>query len=190
MSDKQQQQQSHGSSGLLPQEAPVVIAEKHKLFFSFQSPGGGGRVSPMARMGWQKSQRAYVPLHCIYPEGGPLPCTLLLVQRKYPVMMHELLPSGVPITRSQQAYQTAQNQFEIQAANVRPLNTLTFQIVQYCTCTVWGVESVVTHHSSQLFCVSGPEKRKEYIFQVRLLISQVLYWGAQPVGLTGLHKAG
>lgn len=155
-----------------------------------QSPGGDGRVSPKARLGWQKSQHAYVPLHCIYPERGTIPCTLLLVQRKYPVMMHEVLPSGVPITRSQQAYQTAQNQFEIQAANVSPLDTLTFQIVQYCTCTVWGVESVVTHHSSQLFCVSGPEKRKEYIFQVRLLISQVLYWGAQPVGLTGLHKAG
>ncbi|KAL0024592.1 hypothetical protein WJX77_001215 [Trebouxia sp. C0004] len=78
---------------------------------------GVHRVSPMARMGWQKSQRAYVPLHCVHPEGGTLPCTLLVVQRKYPVMMHEKLPSGVPITRSQQAYRTAQNQFEIQAAN-------------------------------------------------------------------------
>ncbi|KAL0034552.1 hypothetical protein WJX79_008066 [Trebouxia sp. C0005] len=78
---------------------------------------GVHRASPMARMGWQKSQRTYVPLHCLYSEGGTLPCTLLVVQRKYPVMMHELLPSGVPITRSQQAYQTAQNQFEIQAAN-------------------------------------------------------------------------
>ena len=116
-----------------------------------QSHGGDGRVSPTARMGWQKSQRAYVPLHCVYPEGGTLPCTLLLVQRKYPVMMHELLPSGVPITRSQQAYQTAQNQFEVQAANVSPLGTRTPHYVPYSNCTVWGVEPVVTDHTSWLF---------------------------------------
>jgi hypothetical protein len=96
----------------------------------------------MARMGWQDSQRAYVPLHCVYPEGGNVPCTLLVVQRKYPVMMHEQLPSGVPITRSQQAYQTAQNQFEVQAANVSPLGTLTSQLLYYTDCTV---EPVVTH---------------------------------------------
>ncbi len=72
----------------------------------------------MARLGWQKSQHAYVPLHCIHQEGGPVPCTLLVVQRKYPIMMYERLPSGIPIARSQQAYRAAQNQYERQAANV------------------------------------------------------------------------
>lgn len=71
-------------------------------------------------MGWHKSQRTFVPVHCLQPEGGPVPCTLLVVQRKYPLMMWERLPSGVPITRSQQAYRAAQNQYETQAANVRP----------------------------------------------------------------------
>ena len=109
-------------------------------------------------MGWQDSQRAYVPLHCVYPEGGNVPCTLLVVQRKYPVMMHEQLPSGVPITRSQQAYQTAQNQFEVQAANVSPLGTLTSQLLYYTDCTV---EPVVTHQTSRLCCISGPYRNAQ-----------------------------
>ncbi len=110
-------------------------------------------------MGWQKSQRAYVPLHCVHPEGGPLPCTLLLVQRKYPVMMHEVLPSGVPITRSQQAYQTAQNQFEIQAANVSPL----LQLLHYITVQsgVWSQSRLIAHPSS--FVLVGLRKVKAHL---------------------------
>ena len=75
-------------------------------------------MSPRAKLGWQKSQRSYVPLHCIQSEGGSVPCTLLLVQRKYPVMVWERLPSGVTVIVSQHTYESAQNQYENQAAKV------------------------------------------------------------------------
>ena len=72
----------------------------------------------MAKMGWQKAQRSYVPLNCIQPEGGSIASTLLVVQRKYPVMVWERLPSGVPVTVSLPTYEAAQTQYEHQAAKV------------------------------------------------------------------------
>ena len=78
------------------------------------------RVSPMATLGWQKAQRSYVPLHCIQPEGGSIASTLLVVQRKYPVMVWERLPSGVTVTVSLPTYEAAQSQYENQAAKVTP----------------------------------------------------------------------
>lgn len=76
------------------------------------------RVSQLAKLGWQKAQHVYVPLHCVHPDGGAVPCTLLVVQRKFPIMVYEKLPSGCPIARSQPTYQAAQNHYEMQAAKV------------------------------------------------------------------------
>ena len=78
----------------------------------------GRRVSQLAKLGWQKAQHVYVPLHCVHPDGGTVPCTLLVVQRKFPMMVYEKLPSGCPIARSQPTYQAAQNHYEMQAAKV------------------------------------------------------------------------
>ena len=72
----------------------------------------------MAKLGWQKPQRSYVPLHCIQSEGGCVACTLLLVLRKYPVMVWERLPSGITVTVSKHTYENAQDRYENQAAKV------------------------------------------------------------------------
>lgn len=72
----------------------------------------------MAKLGWQKTQSVLVPLQCIQADGGAVPRTLLLVQRKYPTMVRERLPSGVVITRTPEGYRAAQSRYETFAANV------------------------------------------------------------------------
>ena len=71
-----------------------------------------------AKLGWQKAQSVLVPLQCIQTDGGAIPRTLLVVQRKYPTMVRERLPSGVVIIRTPEAYRAAQSRFETVAANV------------------------------------------------------------------------
>ena len=94
------------------------------------------RVSQLAKLGWQKAQHVYVPLHCVHPDGGGVPCTLLVVQRMFPMMVYEKLPSGCPIARSQPTYQAAQNHYEMQAAKVSISKDPLLQartLLAYCT---------------------------------------------------------
>ena len=76
------------------------------------------RVSQLAKLGWQKAQSVLLPLHCVRPDGGLIPCTLIVVQRKYPMMVRERLPSGVVIIRTPEAVRAAQSDFDAQAAIV------------------------------------------------------------------------
>ena len=76
------------------------------------------RVGQSTKLGWQQAHSVLLPLHCIQAQGGPIACTLLLVQRKYPTLVRARLPSGVIITQTPKAYTAAQSHFEAQAANV------------------------------------------------------------------------
>lgn len=88
------------------------------LTWSLEQDGELCRLSCSARLGWQSSNSCYTPLHCVYPDGGAIPYTQLVVQRKYPAMIWEKLPSGVTRTHTPKAYQAAQSHYDIQAAKV------------------------------------------------------------------------
>ncbi|KAK9829033.1 hypothetical protein WJX72_003535 [[Myrmecia] bisecta] len=79
---------------------------------------GTHRVAAATRLGWQAWRGVYVPLPIVHREGGLMPRTLVLVQRVFPLLYCEQLPSGVPVLRSQRAQQAAERRYEQDASKM------------------------------------------------------------------------
>lgn len=70
------------------------------------------------KLGLQRSPSSTVPLHQVHAEGGLLPQTVLLVQRKHPTLMWQRLPDGRVLLQSLTAHAAAQEAAAAQQAQV------------------------------------------------------------------------
>ncbi|KAI5076154.1 hypothetical protein GOP47_0008219 [Adiantum capillus-veneris] len=64
---------------------------------------GTYRAHWMDKLGLCKGMPVPLAFHCIKPDGGPVPRTIIGIHRIYPVLYHERLPDGGSITRSARA---------------------------------------------------------------------------------------
>jgi hypothetical protein len=83
--------------------------------------GVGRRVAWDAPLGFQRAKLTFASLHGGLLGGGPLPCTLLLIQRCYPVVYWVKL-GGSALMMTATALAAAEGRYNSAAARVSPLH--------------------------------------------------------------------
>ena len=78
------------------------------------------RVAPDAKLGATRHRSAIVPLHLVRGDGGVVPCTTLLVQRKYPLYYSQQSGAG-KVCLTPKAHSKALLGAEVRASKVMPL---------------------------------------------------------------------